>query len=287
MAHRAVAGLGRRDNARMRLCRHRTSRHRKAATLPFMSNAELTESVAAAGTAIEQAVAVFMLHPETYGGSVAAGYENPLAGYIAGRGGVLGDATGATVAAVFAVFEPKAVAAMWDEGIAVRGAAGAAEVYWNQTAEFGRTYLSGAEGLDRIAALGEKLIAAAPNWGLPLFVGWRAMPLADDAPARALQVMFVLRELRAALHFNALSLSGVTPIEAHMLNKGPQYAAMFGWPEPYADGADKKDRYDEIEQATNRRMTELFSAALEDTEAEELARLSTAALATLKANVPS
>ncbi|MDN4522739.1 evbL [Mycolicibacterium austroafricanum] len=252
-----------------------------------MSNADLIDTVATAGAAIEQAVAVFMLHPETYGGSIAAGYQNPLAGYVAGRGGVLGEATGATVSAVFAVFEPVGLAAMWDEGVAVHGAARASEIYWDQTAEFGRKYLSGAEGLDRIAALGEKLIASTPITALPLFAGWRAMPLAEDAPARALQVMFVLRELRAGLHFNALSLSGLTPVEAHMLNKGPGYTAMFGWPEPFADGADKKDGYAEIEQATNRRIADIFSAALDPAEAEELARLSTAALASLKANVPA
>ncbi|UXA13508.1 evbL [Mycobacterium sp. SMC-8] len=252
-----------------------------------MTDATLTDSVASAGAAVEKAVAVFMLHPETFGGSVAAGYQNPLAGYIAGRGGVLGEATGRTVAAVFAVFEPTGVAALWDEGVAVRGAAGAAQTYWEQTAEFGRKYLSGAAGLDRIAALGEKLIAATPIAALPLFAGWREMPLAEDAPARALQVMFVLRELRAGVHFNVLSLSGITPVEAHMLNKGPQYAAMFGWPEPFADGADKKDRYDEIEEATNRRMADLFTEALDAEEAAELARLTTEALATLKANVPA
>jgi hypothetical protein len=252
-----------------------------------MSNTDLAEVTATAGAAIEQAVSVFMLHPQTYGESVAAGYQNPLAGYVAGRGGVLGEVTGATVSAVFAVFEPAGLSAMWGEGVAVRGAAGAAEVYWNQAADFGRKYLAGADGLDRIAALAEKLIAVAPTAASPLFAGWRAMPLAEDTPARALQVMFVLRELRAGLHFNALSLSGVTPIEAHMLNKGPRYAAMFGWPKPFPDGADKKDLYTEIEQTTNRRMAELVGAALDPAETEELARLTTAALATLRANVPS
>lgn len=61
---------------------------------------------------------------------------------------------------------------------------------------------------------------------------------------------------------------------------------MFGWPKPFADGADKKDRYAEIEQATNRRMAELIGAALDPAEAAELADLTTAALATLTANVP-
>lgn len=251
-----------------------------------MTDADMLDAAATTGAAMEQAVAVFMLHPETFGESIAAGYQNPLAGYVAGRGGVLGEATGATVSSVFAVFEPASLSAMWDEGIAVHGAAGAAQRYWDQTAEFGRKYLAGAQGLDRIAALGEKIIEATPTAGLPLFAGWRAMPLATDPAARALQVMFVLRELRAGVHFNALTISGITPVEAHLLNKGPQYATMFGWSEPFPDGADKKDRYAEIEQATNRRMAEIFAAALDPVEAQELARLSTAALATLQAAVP-
>jgi hypothetical protein len=46
---------------------------------------------------------------------------------------------------------------------------------------------------------------------------------------------------------------------------------MFGRPEPFADGADKKDRYAEVERATNRRMAAIFAAALTPDEADELA----------------
>ncbi len=251
-----------------------------------MSYNEVFDAARASGSPIEQAVAVFMLHPETFTESIAAGYENPFAGYVAGRGGVLGEATGVTVHSVFVVFEPTFIHGMWEKGVAVRGAAGAAELYWDQVAGFARKYLADAKGLDRIAALGEKIIAATPDAGLPLYAGWRTMPLADDAPARALQVMFILRELRGGVHFNALTISGITPVEAHMLNKGHQYTTMFGWPEPFADGADKKDRYAEVEQATNRRMAEIFAVALDGGEADELARLSTDALASLKASVP-
>ena len=175
---------------------------------------------------------------------------------------------------------------MWEEGVAVRGAAGAAELYWDQVAGFSRRYLAGAEGLDRIAALGEKIIAATADAGLPLYAGWRTMPLADDAPARALQVMFILRELRGGVHFNAFTISGITPVEAHMLNKGHRYTTIFGWPEPFAEGADNKDRYADVEQMTNRRMAEIFAAALDRGEADELARLSAGALASLKTSVP-
>jgi hypothetical protein len=249
-----------------------------------MSHDDVLDGAIAAASPIEQTVAVFMLHPETFAESIAAGYQNPLTGYVAGRGGVLGEASGATVGSIFVAFEPNFLRGLWEEGVAVRGAAGAAEVYWDQIARFARKHLAGAEGLDRIAALGEKIIAAAPDAGLPLYAGWRTMPLADDAAARALQVMQVLRELRGGVHFNALTISGITPVEAHMLNKGHQYAAMFGWPEPFADGADKRDRYAEVEQATNRRMAEIFAAALTPGEADELARLSAGALASLKAS---
>ncbi len=248
-----------------------------------MSYDDVLEFAIAADSPIEQAVAVFMLHPETFAESIAAGYQNPFAGYVAGRGGVLGEATGVAVSSVFVVFEPTFLRGMWEEGVAVRGATGAADLYWEQAAGFARRHLAGAEGLDRIAELGEKIVAATPDGGLPLYAGWRTMPLAEDPPARALQVMHILRELRAGVHFNALTISGITPVEAHMLNKGHQYATMFGWPEPFADGADKKDRYAQVEQATNRRMAEIFAAALTPDEAEELARLSASALASLKA----
>ena len=251
-----------------------------------MSHA-MSKAVSETGAAVGEAIGIFMLHPETFAGSIALGYQNPFAGYVAGRGGVLGEATGTTVAAVFAIFEPDFVRAMWEEGVAVRGAAEASKVYWDQMAEFGRKYLAGSEGLARVAQLGEKVIAATPAAGLPMFAGWSEMPLADDDAARALQVMHVLRELRGDVHFNVLVNSGISPVESHMLHAGEEYTRMFGWPEPFADGADKKARYEEVEQATNRRMTELFAAALTDEEAEEWARCPSRALEHLKANTPT
>lgn len=253
--------------------------------LGTMTTLQMSEAAGTAGAAMEQAVGVFMLHPETLAESAEAGYVNPLAGYVVGRAGVLGQATGGTVSAVFAVFEPTAVGMLWEQGLTVRGAEEASARYWDQCAGFARRHLDGVAGLGRIAELGERIIATAPAAGLPLYAGWRRMPLAEDAPARALQVMFVLRELRAGVHFNVLTISGITPVEAHMLNKGSEYTAMFGWPGPYADGADKADRYNEVEEITNRRMAELYTHALDADEAGELARLSVDALASLKANV--
>ena len=140
----------------------------------------------------------------------------------------------------------------------MRDAASSARLYWDQAADFGRRHLAGATGLDRIVEIGEKIIAAAPDPGLPLFAGWSRMPRAEDAPARALQVMFILRELRASVHF-------WSPVEAHILSKGSDYAAFMGWRKPYPDGAGKQERLADAEVATNRRMAEIIgkpSAAL-------------------------
>jgi hypothetical protein len=244
------------------------------------------DAVRTAGAAIGEAIGVFMLSPDTFEKSLAAGYPDPFAAYFAGRGGVLGDATGTTVNAVFAVFEPNLARSCWEKGVAVHEAAESARLYWGQAADFARKYLAEAEHLDRFAALGEKVIAVADEPGLPLYAGWRAMPLADDATARAFQVMFVLRELRAAVHFNALTISGLSPVEAHILNHGTDYAAFMGWQPPFVDATDKKVLYDEVEDRTNRRMAQIFQSALTAAEADELAGISVAALASLKASAP-
>ncbi|HEY1970981.1 MAG TPA: hypothetical protein VGH89_23710 [Pseudonocardia sp.] len=251
-----------------------------------MSDASTREAVQAAGGPIEEIVATFMLHPETFDQSTASGYPHPFAGYFAGRGGVLGEADANAVSAVFAFFEPNVVKMFWEQGLPVHGAAGGAKLYSEQVAGFARKYLKDAEGMDRLAALGEKVADAAGDLALPLFAGWRRMPLADDAPARALQLMFVLRELRFGIHASAVALSGLTPVEAHMLNRGAEYCAFFGWSEPFASGEDKKDRYEAAEESTNQRMTEIVAAALNPEEAAELARLADAALQTVKAATP-
>ena len=54
----------------------------------------------------------------------------------------------------------------------------------------------------------------------------------------------------------------------------------------YVDLEADPDRYAEVELATNRRMTEIFDAALDSDEAEELARLCTGVLQRLKADAP-
>jgi hypothetical protein len=238
----------------------------------------MTDAVRAAGGPIEAIGRDFMLHAETFGRSEDQGYPHPFAGYFAGRGGVLGDVDWEVVDAVFAVFEPSVTKTFWEQGRPVHGAADGARLYWDNVAQWGRGHLVGAAGLDRIIELGERVIDAAPGAGMPLFCGWRVMPRAADAPARAMQVLFLLRELRGAVHLPALISSGIKPVEAHILNKGTEFAAFCGFAEPFPDCEHLKARKEEVEEITDRRMTEIVGLALSAAEAEDLAELAAGAL---------
>jgi hypothetical protein len=231
------------------------------------------DAVKTAAGPIEAIGAAYMLHPDTFKRTGENGYPHPFAGYFAGRGGVLGDVDAGVVTSVFAVFEPSIVEMFWDQGRPVHGAAKGAELYQEMTGAWGRDHLSGQPGLERLIELGEKVIDSAPTDGLPLFAGWKAVPRASDPAARAMQVLFVLREMRGAIHFVALKASGLSPVEAHLINKGEQYAQMFGWDAPWPDVTQLKTKRDEVEEITNQREAEVWAAALTPEEAQELAGL--------------
>ena len=84
---------------------------------------------------------------------------------------VLGDATGTTVAAVFAIFEPRAGLRHVGRGRRGEGAAGAAKVYWDQVGDFGRSTSAAPKVWPASAQLGEKIIAETPIAGLPMYAG--------------------------------------------------------------------------------------------------------------------
>jgi hypothetical protein len=99
-----------------------------------------------------------------------------------------------------------------------------------------------------------------------------------------MQVLLVLRELRGGIHLAAVTAAGLSPQEAHLLNKGAEYCAFFGWPEPFATGEGKEANRQSAEDATNRRMAEIMGAALTVEEMHELGRLASAALSTAAAS---
>lgn len=225
------------------------------------------------GTAIEALGATWMLHPEQSAASTDAGFAHPFAGYFAGRAGVPGPVEAPVVAATLAVFEPGVVAAMWKIGTRTHPPTEAALLYTRQATEWADRHLGGATELDRFCELTDRLIDAAPAAGLPLFAGWRDLPRVGSGPGRALQNAVVLREFQGGVHISALTAAGITAVEAHLLNKGAEYCAFFGWEPPFPDVAALAPAYQAVRDQTHARMASVMDRVLSLDEAEELTRI--------------
>ena len=185
--------------------------------------------------------------------------------YFLGRGGVLGDADGAVVASAFGFFEPSLLTSMWDSACEVLAPREAGREYFACAAAFGRAHLADLAGLDGFCAALEAVDAAADPVGLALYAGASAEPRADDLPARAMQLVSVLRELRGCAHLVALRSVGLSARVAHAINR-PNDQEMFGWSAdrvPAVTDADR-ERLAEAEVVTDRIVAPAYDV-LDDT----------------------
>ncbi len=220
---------------------------------------------------VNSAGATFMFDP----GTMAAGGPLDLDGlsmYILGRGGVLGDFDADVVAASFAVFNPATVRMMWDGARSKASAADASAAYNEACAAYGRRKLGGVDGLDSFVEAAGAVVDGASIVGMPLFAGWRAQPLADDAPGRAMQLTNVLREHRGSAHVCGIASTGLTGAQAHYLAKGDGQMSMMGWQEPWPDVTGMEDRLADAESATDR-IVEAAFAVLDEDQADVVARV--------------
>ncbi|QLY27978.1 SCO6745 family protein [Nocardia huaxiensis] len=234
---------------------------------------------------IQQVGGGFMFSREAKAFATSTGVEGFLPGYTRGRGGVLGDVDADVVTAAFGFFPPAAIRKAW-EATAATPAAKGAEGYLRACQDFGRRKLAGFDQTERLAELLQVVVDAADPAGVPLFAGWRALPLAEDAPGRALQLIQTLRELRGGLHLMAVRSSGLAPLQAVLiagspLASGPQQARGYGWPEPFEEiTTELKGRWVQAETITDDLITPAF-AALAPAAAQELISLLTACHATV------
>ncbi|MFI6865630.1 hypothetical protein [Nocardia sp. NPDC050406] len=219
----------------------------------------------------------FMFSREAREFAASTGVDGFMGGYTRGRGGVLGDVDADVVSAAFGFFNPVTIRAAWEATASVPAAKGA-EGYLGACQDFGRRKLAGFEQSERLAALLEAVVAAADSAGVALFAGWRAMPLAADAPGRVLQLIHALRELRGGLHLMAVRSAGLTPLQAVLvkgspLNSGAQQALLFGWAEPFEEvGPELTRRWEQAEQITGELIDPAF-AVLSAAEGAELVAL--------------
>lgn len=169
----------------------------------------------------------FYFVPET----AAAGQElglDALRFYVLGRGGVLGDVDAPVIISAMGYFKPSLVEDMWTSAKAIASPREAGHAYMRCAGEFGRRHYGGIEHLDAFCAAAGAVNDAADPIGLALYAGIRTEPLADDLPARAQQLVTVLREFRGSAHLVAIRAVGLDAPTAHFIRR-PNDAAMFGW----------------------------------------------------------
>lgn len=211
----------------------------------------LPELLAAACPPIGALGSAFYFVPET----LARGKELGLDGYrfyFLGRGGVLGDVEAPVVASAFGYFEPGVVARLWDSAREVVPPRDAGRAYLGCAHDMGRRLLGGIDGLDAFCAAAEAVADAAEVAALALFAGVRGEPLPDDAPARAMQLLVALRELRGSAHLVAVRAVGLAPKVAHYLRR-PDDFALFGWQEaPPAVGDEERRLLRDADELTDR-----------------------------------
>jgi hypothetical protein len=148
--------------------------------------------------------------------------------YILGRGGVLGDVEAEVVISAFGYFHPALIRKMWDSARQRMDPRDAAREHFACGAELGRSRLAGLDGLEEYCRAADAVNQAADYVGLPLYAGFRGEPLAEDLPARAMQLTAVLREFRGSAHLLAVRASGLDAKTAHHVSR-PNDAEMFGW----------------------------------------------------------
>jgi hypothetical protein len=187
------------------------------------------ELIAATAPAVHTLGSAYYFVPET----LARGKELGLDGfrfYFLGRGGVLGDVEAPVVASAFGYFEPGLLKTMWDSGRQVAEPRQTSRAHLECAHRYGRARFGDVAELGDFCAAAEAVVAAANPAGLALFAGYVAEPLPDDLPARAMQLVAVLREFRGSAHLLAVVASGLSPKVAHYLRR-PDDFALFGWSE--------------------------------------------------------
>jgi hypothetical protein len=194
--------------------------------------------------------------------------------YFAGRGGVLGDIGPDALAALFPFFPAELVRAGWRTGRCRLPPHQAGLRYAETCQSWARARLAGFAGAERLAELLATVADGAASSGLPLFAGWRAVPLPADPPGRVVQLAHVLREHRGGLHAIAVAAAGLTPLQATLArDRGQTRAQFLRWTQPYPEITDGvRKRRAAAEELTDQLAAPAY-AVLGNTQAAELRKL--------------
>lgn len=220
------------------------------------------DCVKATSDPMNAAGATYYFHPDT----VAKAKANGLDGfrmYMLGRGGAMGNCDAAQVVSAFGYWNPGLIEKMWASASETMAPRDAGLLYAECCADLGRAKLADVDGLDAYNEAAAAVIAAADPAGLALYAGYAALPVPDDAPARAAHFSAVLREYRGSVHLLALIASGVDPVVAHSV-KRPDMVETFGWSEGRPAGDDHESKRAAAEALTDQLMVPAFSALTDE-----------------------
>ena len=201
----------------------------------------------------------FYFVPETLARGEALGLDG-FRFYFLGRGGVLGDVEPSVVVSSFGYFNPALVADMWTSGSKIVAPRDAGRAYVQCAADHGRARLGAIDGLDAFCAAADAVVEAADPVGLALYAAAAAEPFADDPPARAMQLVALLREFRGSAHLIAVRAVGLDALTAHAVNR-PGDLAMFGWDDAAVPEItdDHRARWAEAERLTDQMAVAAYS----------------------------
>jgi hypothetical protein len=235
-----------------------------------MSSMETARTTTLAVKKTVQAASAFFFARDTIERGTEAGLEG-VTFYVAGRGGVLGDVPDAEVVAAFHHFTPETLLIMWETAGKVASPAELGAMYAECVQAWGRAHLADLPGVARLAEVTTRIIRANDLGAMaPLYSGWRAVPLPDDAPARLAQNMQTLREHRGGVHILALTAHRLAPLEAQ-LAEGSPYIAFYGRTGPFPEVTpDIRARYAASEALTDELVAAAYSV-LDDDESADFA----------------
>jgi hypothetical protein len=166
---------------------------------------------------------------------------NFLTGYVWGRASGMGEPAPAVVASAFAVFEPGAICALYEEARAAVGRAEMVAAREQATIESLETILEGAD-VDTVVALLRRGIDAADGTGRPLFSGLASQPWPSTPVGQLWRACDVIREHRGDSHVAACVTAGLGPVAMNIVTElwlgMPLYAysATRAWPEEVLQG---------------------------------------------------
>ena len=234
------------------------------------------EAAIASADAISNLTARFMLDMATYQYAAGIGFPG-MSFYTGGRGGVLGDVEAKAVEEAFLFFHPDNIASNWAEAGNVMSREKAAQEFQECGSRWAEEHIPDGVDCATLAALAKRVSDAADGTDAPVFDGWRKLAAPSSPKAAAAHYMNALRELRFAMHANAIRKLGVDPHEA-VSHRQPHMVGIFGWGELKEPSAAAVASWDTAEAETNEGMAKALSVLSAD-ELDTLVALAKAALA--------